>query len=260
MRQWFPKRYLALALLALLAAACETTYSYLPGRSQSSPPLVTSGATPAAETPPGAPAAAPTATPAPDLGQQVQGLETRLQRLEVKVAELEGRKTPPVAREKATVTPSVASYPKAPAAGSGDKTYTEGMRLYHAKKYGEARTKFSQYLKSQPGGARAGEARYYLGDSFYLEGKYNEAAVEFNKLVTQSPQSILAPAALLRQAISYKNLHQTANYQGSIKRLLKAYPQSPEAKEAQKWQKEEKKGPEKKPEKKGPEKKPVGKG
>jgi tol-pal system protein YbgF len=245
MRQWLLKRYLVLAVLALLAvAACEATYTYLPGRSQSSPPLVTG----AAEAPAGAPAPAPAA---PDLAQQVRALEARVQQLEGRVAQLEGRKAPAAAREKPVLTPSVASYPKAPAAGSGGKTYTEGMRLYHAKKYGEARSKFSQYLKSQPNGPKAAEARYYLADSFYLEVKYKEAAVEFNKLVTLYPQSILAPASLLRQALSYKNLQQTANYQSTMKKLLKAYPNSPEAKEAQRWQKEEKKAPEKK----GPEKK-----
>ncbi len=69
------------------------------------------------------------------------------------------------------------------------------MRLYHAKKYGEARNQMYQYLKNQPRGPKAPEARYYLADSFYQEGKYQEAAVEFNKLRLQSPKSILAPPA-----------------------------------------------------------------
>jgi tol-pal system protein YbgF len=166
---------------------------------------------------------------------------------------LEGRPAPPAAvKERQVPAPSVARYPKpqAPASptvsAAAEKHYTEGMRLYHAKKYGEARGKLYQYLKSQPRGRKAPEARYYLGDSFYQEGKYREAAVEFNKLVVQSPQSILAPAALLRQALSYKNQQQIHVYQSTLRKLVKAYPQSPEAREARKWLQEEKKASSKK--------------
>jgi tol-pal system protein YbgF len=112
------------------------------------------------------------------------------------------------------------------------------MRLYQAKKYSEARQQLYQYLKNQPRGPRAPEARYYLADSFYQEGKYREAGVEFNKLRLQSPTSILAPAGLLRQALCYKNQQQMSTYRSTLQKLVKAYPHSPEAKEAQKMLKE----------------------
>jgi TolA-binding protein len=60
-------------------------------------------------------------------------------------------------------------------------------------------------------------------------------------MASQSPKSILAPAALLRQALSYKQQSQNAAYRTTLSKLTKAYPNSPEAKEAQKWLKEEKK-------------------
>ena len=135
--------------------------------------------------------------------------------------------------------PSATGSPKpAASAAASEKSYTEGMRLYHAKKYGEARNQLYQYLKSQPRGPKVPEARYYLADSFYQEGKYQEAAVEFNKLRLQSPKSILAPAGLLRQALCYKNQQQMSTYRSTLQKLVKAYPNSPEAKEAQKMLKE----------------------
>ena len=112
------------------------------------------------------------------------------------------------------------------------------MRLYHAKKYGDARQQLYQYLKNQPKGPKAQEARYYLADSFYQEGKYQEAGVEFNKLRLQFPKSILVPAGLLRQALCYKNQQQLGTYRSTLQKLVKAYPNSPEAKEAQKMLKE----------------------
>jgi len=229
MRQARVIRYLGVAALLLLLAACAN----FPSMRSSMPP-------PPAETPPGAAEPAPAPAPTPDLAQQVQNLEARVQQLESRLAQWEGPKAAPMAaKERPGPPPSTPSSPK-PAVSStaADKYYTEGMRLYHAKKYPEARHQLYQYLKNQPRGPKAPEARYYLADSFYHEGKYPEAGVEFNKLRLQSPQSILAPAGLLRQALCYKNQQQMGTYRSTLQKLVKAYPNSPEAKEAQKMLKE----------------------
>ena len=237
MRQARMIRYLVVAALLLLLAAC----GQFPGMRTNMPP-------PPAETPPGAAAPAPAAVPAPDLAQQVQNLEARVQQLESQLGQMQSRPAAPApaaVKPRAVPAPAAPSpRPAAPAAASPgtDKSYTEGMRLYHAKKYGEAQNQLHQYLKGQPKGPKAPEARYYLADSFYHEGKFKEAGVEFNKLRLQFPKSILAPAGLLRQALCYKNQQQTGNYRTTLQKLVKAYPNSPEAKEAQKMLKESSKG------------------
>jgi hypothetical protein len=237
MRQARVIRYLAAAVLPLLLAACGT----VPGLRTSMPP--TPPEPPAGESapPPGSmPPMGSAPAPAPDLAQQVQNLEVRMQQMEGRLGQLEGhRGTPAPARERAVPPPAPHGSPKPPVASpAGDRSYTEGMRLYHAKKYVEARQQLYQYLKSQPRGPRAPEARYYLADSFYQEGKYGEAGVEFNKLRVQSPKSSLAPAGLLRQALCYKNQQQMSTYRSTLQKLVKAYPNSVEAKEAQKMLKE----------------------
>jgi tol-pal system protein YbgF len=224
MRQARVIRYLVVGVLLLLPAGC----SNFTGMRTNMPP-------PPAEAPPGT--AAP--VPAPDLAQQVQNLQAQVQQMESRLAELEGRTPAPMATAKPSSlpAPSTSAYPKpAPAVSSAasEKNFTEGMRLYHAKKYGEARNQLHQYLKSQSKGPKAPEARYYLADSFYQEGKYTEAAVEFNKLRLQFPKSILAPAGLLRQALCYKSQQQMSTYRSTLNKLVKAYPNSPEAKEAKK--------------------------
>jgi TolA-binding protein len=237
MRRTHVIRYLVVATFLLFLAACGR----FPGMRTEMPP-------PPAETPTGdaAPGEAQAQAPAsaPDLPQQVQNLEVRVQQLENQLGQLQSRTAAP-----APATTKLRALP-APAAGSqkatgpaaagpgSDKNYTEGMRLYHAKKYAEAQNQLYLYLKSQPKGPKAPEARYYLADSFYQEGKFNEAGVEFNKLRLQFPQSILAPAGLLRQALCYKNQQQMGTYRSTLQKLVKAYPNSPEAKEAQKMLKE----------------------
>ena len=232
MRQARVIRYLVVAALLLLLAAC----GQFPGMRTPMPPVP-------AEPPPGA--AGPPPAPSPDLAQQVQNLEARVQQLESQLAQQQSRTATPApaaTKPRALPAPAPAGAPKAaaPAAASpgSEKNYTEGMRLYHAKKYGEAQNQLHQYLKSQPKGPKAPEARYYLADSFYQEGKYQEAGVEFNKLRVQYPKSILAPAGLLRQALCYKNQQQMGTYRSTLQKLVKAYPNSPEAKEAQKMLKE----------------------
>ena len=233
MRQAGVIRYLAVAALLLLLAAC----GQFPGMRTNMPP-------PPADAPPGA--VVPPPSSPPDLAQQVQNLEARVQQLESQLGQQQNQAAPPAAPQPRTPPAPDASPPKAaaPAAASpgSDKNYTEGMRLYHAKKYDDARNQLHQYLKSQPKGPRAPEARYYLADSFYQEGKFKEAGVEFNKLRLQFPQSILAPAGLLRQALCYKNQQQMGTYRSTLQKLVKAYPSSPEAKEAQKMLKESSKG------------------
>ncbi len=227
MRQAGVIRYLVVAASLLFLAAC----GQFPGLRTSMPP------TPA-EPPPGT--AAPTAAPAPDLAQQVQNLQAQVQQMEARLAQLEGRQGAPVAaKERAIPAPSTSMYPKPTVSSAGaNKYFTEGMRLYHAKKYADARHQMYQYLKHQPRGPKAAEARYYLADSFYQEGKYREAGVEFNKLRLQFPKSILTPAGLLRQALCYKNQQQMGTYRSTLQKLVKAYPNSPEAKEAQRMLKE----------------------
>jgi tol-pal system protein YbgF len=240
MRQERGIRYLAVAMLVLFMAGCSEMYAYTPSVGGSAAPA------PATEAPPAAPQPQPAAEappPKPDLPQQVQNLEARVQQLENRVAELEARPSAPApaARYKghASLSPSKALYP-APSAAS-DQVYTEGYRFYQAKKYGKARAKFSRYLKEQPQGPKAAEARYYLADSFYQDGKYQEAKGEFSKVVNEHPKSILAPAAMLRQALAYQNLQEPVSYRSTMNRLIKAYPKSPEAKEAAKWLKQGKK-------------------
>ena len=167
----------------------------------------------------------------------MRALEDKVRQLERRVAALEQCSGAP---KTAPATPGASKVEKAPhppASPAAEKLYSEGLRLYQAKKYQAARDKFAGYLKSQPRGPKAAEARYYLGESFYQEKKYAEAREEFNKVVVQYPDSILAPTALLRQAYAYQQLNQQASFTETLKRLIQQYPQSPEAQEARRLMK-----------------------
>jgi len=227
MRQAGVVRFLAVVILSGLTAACGT----FPGLRTEMPPV---------------PAEQPSAAAAPASGaslvQQVQALQIRVQRLEDEVAALEKQRPAPAhIRPQVAPAPAPATtmYPKptpkpAVSRAEAEKHFTAGMRLYHDKKYPEARSQLYDYLKLDHRGPKAPEARYYLADTFYQQAKYRQAAVEFNKLRLQFPRSILAPAGLLRQALCYKNLKRRSAYHDTLTKLVRAYPHSPEAKEGRK--------------------------
>ena len=211
--------WLLIGALPLALAACSTSMLF---PQQPAPPPPGGTQAPAAAAP----------VPAPDVRQQIRALEDKVRQLERRVTALEQCAGMPKATP-ATGTPR----PPATASPAGEKLYSEGLRLYQAKKYQAARDKFAGYLKAQPRGPRGAEARYYLGESFYQEKKYVEAREEFNKVVVQYPDSILAPTALLRQAYAYRQLNQQASFTETLKRLIQQYPQSPEAQEARRLMK-----------------------
>ena len=235
MRQARVIRYLVVAALLLLLAAC----GQFPGMRTNMPP------TPA-ETPPGAAAPAPARPRLPPRTwpnrcktwrpgcsswraswRQPQGRTGRPRRLP----------RPGPCRPPPPPVPPRPAAPAAPAPGR-KKIIPKACASITPRNTARPGTSCHQYLKNQPKGPKAPEARYYLADSFYQEGKYQEAGVEFNKLRLQFPKSILAPAGLLRQALCYKNQQQMGTYRSTLQKLVKAYPNSPEAKEAQKMLKE----------------------
>jgi tol-pal system protein YbgF len=223
MRQSGWLRCLVCGIFLATLAACDTSM-VLP-RHNPPPPAGTQ-----VQAPPAA------AAPSPEVSQQLRTLEDKVRRLERRVAALEQCQRPPKAVPVTPATPRPAERASrtTPPPPSGDKLYSEGMRFYRAKNYPAARDKFSQYLKSQPRGAKSARALYYSGESFYQEKKYAEAKEEFHKLVQQHPGNILAPTSLLRQAYSYQQLNQKANYTETLKKLVQQYPHSPEAQEARK--------------------------
>jgi tol-pal system protein YbgF len=223
MRQFDWLKWLMTGIFLVSLAACDT--SMLLPRHNPPPPAGTQ-----VQQAPPAPA------PSPEVSQQLRTMEDKVRYLERRVAALEQGQRPPKAAPATPATPRpVEKAPRAtPPPPSGDRIYGEGMRFYQTKKYPAARENFTQYLKSYPQGPKSAEARYYLGESFYQEKKYTEAKDEFHKVAVQHPGSILAPTALLRQAYSYQQLNQKANYTETLKKLIKQYPHSPEAQEARK--------------------------
>lgn len=73
------------------------------------------------------------------------------------------------------------------------------------------------------------EKSYQNGFFYFRRGLYDAAVVYFNDVLTQFPETPWAPTALLRLVEAYDRMGYREERAASRERLLREYPQSPEA-------------------------------
>ncbi len=153
------------------------------------------------------------------LDDRVNKLQLALDEAHKKLKELSAKPAPP---------PEAPAPPAAP-----DAIYLKGMSLYQAADMPGARSQFQQFLEKNPAHDLAPNARYWLGETYYSEKNFEQAILEFQEVIKQFPQRDKAPAALLKQALSFKELNDKKSTQYLLKNLVSSYPKSDEAKKAQ---------------------------
>jgi tol-pal system protein YbgF len=77
------------------------------------------------------------------------------------------------------------------------------------------------------------EVLFIRGQSLMEQTAYVDALKEFSTLLQQYPRGKRAPGALLRMAVSYETMGQKELAAGVVRRLLREYPRSEEAKAAE---------------------------
>jgi len=151
------------------------------------------------------------------MGKRVEALGT----LETKVAALEKS----LAESQARLT-KLSESPRAP--------YEEGIGLYKAGKYAEARARFQDYLKANPEGELVPNARFWIADSLFAEKKFDEAIVGYQDMIEKHPGSEKVPAALLKQAMAFQELGEAGNARFLFEKLVEKYPKTQQGELAQK--------------------------
>ncbi len=127
--------------------------------------------------------------------------------------------------------PPQASTPPTPVSGAA-ALYNQGVSAFNSRNYSGAQAAFVDFTRKYPSNPQVGRAWYYIGESNFQQNKFNEAAVAYDKVITSYPRSARAPAAYLKQAISFSKLGQKAAATARMQELMKKYPTSAEAKRA----------------------------
>ncbi|MFO7750359.1 MAG: tol-pal system protein YbgF [Desulfobacteraceae bacterium] len=123
---------------------------------------------------------------------------------------------------------------KEKALDSEPELYKHAKSLLDQGKTEQAREEFERFLSLFPDSEKADNARFWMAESYYRDKWYEKAILEYQTVIETYPQGNKLPAALLKQGYAFEKLGETANSRLILKELIKKFPDTREAKIAQK--------------------------
>ena len=163
------------------------------------------------------------------LSQQMNDIQGLLQSIDGKIS---GGSAPPAAAPSADGAASD-NGGGAPPPISADTLYQNALRDFTSGKYDLARQEFSDYLANFPSNDLASNAQFYLGEIDYAQGNYKVAIGAYVKVMNQYPRSFKVAASLLKKAQAEVKLGQKQAGIRDLREVVRKYPGSDEARQAQ---------------------------
>jgi tol-pal system protein YbgF len=121
----------------------------------------------------------------------------------------------------------------APRALTAQETYDAAHGLFREGKYNEALASFTDFLKNYPQSELADNAQFWIGECRMGVEEYEQAILAYQEVITQYPEGNKVPAALLKQALAFQELNDPISAGLLLKKIVKTYPDSSEAKIAE---------------------------
>ncbi len=150
---------------------------------------------------------------------------------------------PPSSSMSSNSSGSTSAQPKeeAPAAtqgavspATGEALLSEGLIKMKRDDYAGARESFNAFMTGNPKSPKVADAQFFLAETYYNEKWYEKAILEYQTVIARYTKSPKRPAALYKQGLSFAKIGDEANAKARYKDVVNLYPQSPEAKLAQK--------------------------
>ncbi|WP_010671301.1 cell division protein CpoB [Pantoea agglomerans] len=131
---------------------------------------------------------------------------------------------------------AAASTDSAPAqTGDANSDYNAAVALILEKKqYDQAISALQAWVKRYPDSTYQPNANYWLGQLNYNKGKKDDAAYYYATVVKNYPKSPKAAEALLKVGVIMQEKKDTAKAKAVFQQLIKLYPDTESAKQAQK--------------------------
>lgn len=111
--------------------------------------------------------------------------------------------------------------------------YQKAFDLLRELRYEQATIAFAEYLKSYPNGRYSHTAQYWLAEANYAQRKFQPAIGDYQKLLSDYADSPKRADAMLKIGYSYNELGKKDEASKILEQLIKAYPKSTEAGQAQ---------------------------
>lgn len=153
--------------------------------------------------------------------EKKNGVTSRTHRQEVEALKAKEQKNQP--RQGTNVAVAIS-----PSTEPADQ-YQEAYNVYLEGDYERAVTLFTTFLQSHPATSLSDNAAFWVGESWFAAGDYARAAIAFDRTAHEYPNSIKAPAALLRSADSLDARNDSDAARERLRVIIDKYPTSNEA-------------------------------
>ena len=160
--------------------------------------------------------------PADDLALMREDMERRFTAIEERLTKLEKGLSDNVVQEESTP----------------DAIYQKGLSTYKGGDPQKARELFNQFLQKYPKHDLAANVHYWLGETYYSEKNYDQAILEFQEVIKNFPGKDKVPAAMLKQAMAFKELGDVKSARYVYRKLIDDFPLADEVKTAREKLKE----------------------
>ena len=149
-----------------------------------------------------------------DTSKSVSAMEERLKKLESDLA---------VTNEKlGAIAKSLEAPPTA------ENLYKQAQDALKSNEPGKAREILEKFNEAYPGHKLSPNVRYWIGETWYIEKNYEQAVLEFQRVIKEYPGKEKVSAAMLKQAMSFKELGDSKSAKFVLKDLIDRFPLSEE--------------------------------
>jgi tol-pal system protein YbgF len=149
-----------------------------------------------------------------DTSKAVSAMDERLKKLESDLA---------VTNEKlSSITKALEVPPTA------DNLYKEALDVLKSGDSGKARDILNKFNETYPGHTLSPNVRYWIGETWYIEKNYEQAVLEFQRVIKEYPGKEKVSAAMLKQAMAFKELGDSKSAKFVLKELIEKFPQAEE--------------------------------
>jgi tol-pal system protein YbgF len=160
--------------------------------------------------------------------------ETRLNALEMRIDALRKEMEAKLASVAAASQPRPKEAPppkgKPASADAMKALYLNAKQTYEKKEFPAAREKFEAFLAVYPKGELSDNAQFWIGECYYSEKDYEKAVIAYDDVIKRFPKGDKVPSALLKQALCWQELGDKTFAQSLLKRVIKEYPRTQQAK------------------------------
>ena len=111
-----------------------------------------------------------------------------------------------------------------------DALYKNAMQTYERKEFAAAREQFRAFLAVYPKSDLSDNAQFWVGECYYSEKSYEKAIIAYDDVIKKYPKGTKVPSALLKQALCWLELGDKTFARSLLKRVVKDYPRSEQAK------------------------------